>query len=267
MVTDDLKARRRRNGEAGGLIAGAVLAVLGLAAMVIPSLAGADMMAYGYALAFVGLFILIVGLVVLAFYIPRYRIMQRMLDGRDLLACWEIEPATWRAHLERDYARDQAGKRGLFWVVVVLMVIIGTPFVLVDPEAGVWVLAALAGTAGAIAIVAFLVPRLRRRQNLERPGEVLISAEGISAGGQLTVWKTITSRLQRAELTGHDPTLIELEMAYLSRVGYQTYEVRVPVPAGQEPLAQQVIVALAPGKRDRTDRTQAEQTPQTRQEE
>jgi len=150
----------------------------------------------------------------------------------------------------------------LFWVVVVLMVIIGTPFVVIDPEAGVWVVVTLAGTALLIAIVAFLVPRLAYRRNIGRPSEVMISPEGICVGGQLTVWKTLTSRLDRVTLSGQDPALLEFEVSYLSRISYQTYEVRVPVPPGQEALAEQVVAALAPRRSRGHRRGDAQQTSQ-----
>jgi hypothetical protein len=234
-----------RNSETGGIVMGALSCAAGLAGLVAPSLTGADMMRYGFALGTFGLVLLIAGGVVLAFYIARFRLVRRMTAGAGLLARWQCEPEAWRAFLRSEHRRQQAGKRGLFWLMVVLMVLIGAPFVLIDPEAGVWVLIALAGTALCAAAAAFVIPRWSLQLALERPGEVLIARQGVSVGGQLTTWRSFTSRLDHVTLSDERPAWLEFEVGYLSRVGRQTTIVRAPVPPGQEAAAQAVIVALS----------------------
>ncbi len=251
-----------RNRESIGIIVGAVLAAAGIAGLVLPSLLGADMMRFGYGVGAFGLFLLISGAVVLAFYVARFMLMQRMLSGDNLLAHWQIEPTAWRGHLEQEYARQQAQKRGLFWLVIVLMVVIGAPFVFLDPEAGVWVVAVLAATALLIAFAAFLVPRLALRRITRQEGEILIAAEGLSVGGQLTVWKALGSRLVRVELTTEPSAVLEFEVGYLSRVGYDTVVVRVPVPPGEEGQAKRVVAALSAKGQRRRGRRLEQQVPE-----
>jgi uncharacterized membrane protein len=233
-----------RNNQLAGLVVGAVLMVLGVSATVGPALASMDTMGGGYAIGLAGLFLLIAGSVTGYFYAVRYRALQRIMQGEGLLARWQYPPEVWRAHLEREYRRDQAAKRSLFVLVLVLMVIIGAPFVMADSESGKWVAAVLAGTALLIALVAFVIPRLALAKQRGRGGVALISTAGLYVGGRLHVWNRLASRLERVTLHADGEPRLEFEVSYSAQLGPQVVVEQVPIPAGQEAPAAEIVEAL-----------------------
>jgi F0F1-type ATP synthase assembly protein I len=231
----------QRNPENTGVIVGVVLIVVGIAMMVVPGLAGMDGMNGGYALGFAGMFLIIVGLIVAAVYWRRAATARHILAGENQIVYWTYEPDEWRRYAEQEFALDVREKRGLYWLVVAIMVVIGLVFIIADPEAGIWVAAVLAGVAVLLAFFAFVMPRLAHRRRLRVPGEAIIAAEGVYLAGSLHVWRQLGSQLTRVSIVGENPAMIEFQIEAPTQTGTQVYPVRVPIPRGQEAMAQQVV--------------------------
>ncbi len=241
------------NPEKPGLIAGAMLIVVGALLLVVPSLAGVDMMDVGYALAFFGLFLLISGFVTLWIFLVRYRSVQRILSGQDLLARWSYDPEEGQRLARDAFDERVAGNRSLFWITAVLIVVIGF-FVLVWPmirgEDLIWqVVAAYFGLIPVLGLVAWLAPRLEYRQALREANEVFIARTGVYVRGALHTWKQIGSGLERVTYDRvSTPPVLVFELSHLSSVGgiHQEPEVlRVAVPEGREVDAERVEAYFA----------------------
>jgi len=235
----------QRNPENTGIIVGLVLILVGIAMMVVPALAGMDGMNGGYALGFVGAFVIIMGLIVAAVYWRRAATARRILAGENWLVHWTYEPDEWRRYAEQEFSLDTQEKRGLFWLVVVIMAVVGLVFIIADPEAGIWVAAVLAGVAVLLAFFAFVMPRLAHRRRLRVAGQAIIASEGVYLAGSLHVWRQLGSRLTHVSIVGEDPAMIEFQIEAPTRTGTQVYPVRVPIPRGQEAVAQQVVDHLS----------------------
>jgi uncharacterized membrane protein HdeD (DUF308 family) len=102
-----------------------VLALLGLQAMIWPSLVEMDMMSGGFALRFVGMFVAISGLVTLWVYGDRYRAVQRIFNGQGLLAHWSYDPEEARRLAREEFESRSQQNRNLFGLVAGMMVVAG----------------------------------------------------------------------------------------------------------------------------------------------
>jgi hypothetical protein len=234
----------QRNPEISGVVIGLVIIAAGAALIIVPGLVGADMMRVGYGLGLIGVFLVVAGAVTGVFYWVRSATLQRILAGQNLLVHWRYEPGQWQRYAEAEFERNKADKRSLFWLIAVIMAVVGTVFYIGDPEGGFWVVVVLTGLLALLAILAFVVPRLDYNRNRQSVGEALISPEGVYLNGRFHIWNRLGSRLTSVSLVEGDPAAIEFEIAYPSRTGTQVYTVRVPIPRGQEEVAQQVIAHL-----------------------
>ena len=210
--------------------------------MVAPFVFDLDGMDGGFALAFICLLLFIMGIIIAIIYMRRAKTLDRILSGKDLLARWSYSPDEWQQYAGEEYKRERSGKQTLFIVIAVIAVVIGLIFVVVDrTEAGLWVLAAMAGLIALIAFVAYFTSWYNYRQNLKYPGEVLIAPNGAYFSRQLHLWDSLGARLVRVELKEQKQSYIEFVYEAPTRTGMQEYEARVPVPLGKEKEARELV--------------------------
>jgi hypothetical protein len=234
----------QRNPELIGLLVGLLITLLGVGQIVVPGLAGADMMAFGYALGFVGIMVVATGLLVTWTYGRRAAAWQRIMAGNDVLAHWHYTPDEWQRYAEAEFEQERSDKRALWTLTTVIIVVVSAAFLLIDPEAGRWVALVMVSLDALLAVLALLLPWLDYRRNMRAPGAALISSRGVCLNGRLHLWNLLGSRLRRVSLSEGSPAILSFLITYPSRTGRQSYTLRVPVPAGQEPAAQQVCERL-----------------------
>jgi MFS family permease len=244
----------RANPEIAGVVVGVVLLVLGLGLVFGPSLAGADMMRYGYGLGMVGVIVAVIGLVTALMFRSRAVAWARFMAGEDLLVHWRYEPDDWRRYVEAEYTRDRGARLRLLGVTAALMVVVGGAFVLVDPEGGLWVAIVLAGVLALLAALAVGLPWWRYRRDRESPGEVRIAPNGVWMNGRLNLWDRQGGRLDGATWVEGEPPQLGLRVSYLSRTGRAEEPVFVPVPRGQEEAGRQVLEQLEQRRPSRKSR-------------
>ena len=121
----------QRNREKDGVIVGLLITAVGVLMLLLPSLTEMDMMAGGYALQFVGLFVLITGVVTLWFYRARAAVLARLFAGKGLLAHWTLDAVQVQQQAAAELAETSEGNRVLFWVTAVLFLVIGIPVLVV----------------------------------------------------------------------------------------------------------------------------------------
>lgn len=232
----------RRSPLSTGVIVGLVLLGLGLALIVVPGLLGADMMAYGYGLAALGVFLLITGLVTAIIY-WQYGVAQRqVLAGQNVLAHWQYDPETWRRYAGAEFQREQADKRRLFWITTALLVVTFGGCGILDSEVAGWMAGVGASVIALLAFFAFVLPRVNYRRNLKRVGNVTIATNGIDMNGAFMPWDRLGGRLEGVQLCQQeDPPLLAFEVSYPARTGRQQTTINVPIPPGQEAEAARVL--------------------------
>jgi hypothetical protein len=242
------------NRERTGVRAGIVIALIGVALMIVPSVSGMNMMNGGYALQFIGLFVGLVGLVVFLVYRPRAAAFKRIVAGDGQLAHWTVAPAQVQQEAAAEMAETYAMNRGLFLITTVLIVVIGVPVLVVpmwgdlvrgsDPIAAV-VLLCYFSIIPLLGLFAWGMPRLAYRHALQDGAHVYVTGEGVFFHGAFHTWKTPFAKLLAVRYAcDRRPHTLEFDIRYLTRLGvihYETTTVRVPVPPGEERQAEKVL--------------------------
>lgn len=242
-----------RNPERTGLAVGAVLAALGVILMLLPSIIHLAGMDGGFALSFLGFFLLLCGVIVLWIFWVRFKAVERIFSGDDVLARWSYDPEEGQRLAREAFEERWADNRRLFAIVAVLMAVIGF-FVLVIPMLrdddfawqfvlGYFLLIPVIGA------VAWLAPRAEYRQALRDANDVLIARSGIFVRGALHSWADPGSSLQEVifEADRRPPELVFV-LGHLSSVGGMHSEpevLRLAVPEGHEQEAERVASHFA----------------------
>lgn len=205
-----------------------------------------DMMKSGYGIIALCVFFCIASCTTWVIFRRRARIVDRFLEGRDILARWEIPSQVWAKHVAVDLTDEKRDKKQLFIIIACWMVVIGAGFVLYDREAGWWVAGVLALILLILMPFAFWMPRWRAARMLKRPTPVVIGREGVYVGDELHDWRLVGSFFSHAEINEKkDPIQLLIHYIYLTGYGVpMPVVVRIPVPPGAEAEAAQVVEQL-----------------------
>lgn len=229
-----------------GVLAGWIISAAGLITMLLPWLAGADMMGWGYGTAAMGLFTLITGIITLLLFLHRQRVLSRMAENTGVLARWTYDPADWQRWRDEELTDTRAVP--VFGAILGgVFLLIGVVFLAIDPDDMGLMFAIMTGVGVLIAGAAWLSAALRRRAILKDPCEAVITRGGVWYMGQLTDWNGVTSRLTgaRVEQTGKR-TFFTVEYRQLAGRAARMVrsQVRIPVPEGREEEARELAKKL-----------------------
>jgi len=240
-----------QNKERTGVWIGALIALAGLALMVLPSLLGVDMMSLGYALGFFGLFLLISGLITALIFRARVRTMDRLLAGEEVLARWTYQEFEGQQQVETEYKRMIGRNRSIYLVMVFWFVLIGGAFVVADyvrnEEVNGLFVGLMLGCLFIVSVVAFLAPIVWRRGASKASRQVIISRNGVVMNGALHSWKGPLERLVGVEYKDLDGPALVFSIRYPSRIEPVTGSIEtviVPVPLGEQEAARRVVSSL-----------------------
>ena len=162
---------------------------------------------------------------------------ENILEG-GILVHWHYTDDSWKEYTEAEYKRDKSSKKTLFLIVAGWSILFGILFPLFDPESGIYVTYALGALVVLIGIVAYLSALIPYRRNLSQGGEAIISRTGVYLNGQLHSWNVAGMKLDRVEFVStEEPHYIEF--VYSGELS--AYPVRVPVPAGEDEKALEVV--------------------------
>lgn len=222
-----------------------IATLLAAAGVFLPSLLGIDGPKGGFAIALVSGFVAICGAVGTWMYRGRAAALGRLLDGDDLIAHWTYGEGQGARFAAAQLARELRDRRIMFILVCVFALPTGLVFLALDPrKGGPWVL----GVMVALCAFIFALTRVLARGSAARARldpEAWIGPNAVWVGGVLHTWGSLGSRFESATSVQEAQDL-ELEVVYSfpTRTGRQRTEVRVPVPAGQEPEGARVLLAL-----------------------
>lgn len=181
-----------------------------------------------HAATLLAIFALVAGLAVAGLFLRFHHVRMELLEGRRVVARWRVDEATFRAFVPRALEADRREKRQALVAVAGFVVVIFGVFALFDREAAPFML-----SMAALVIVAMLLAhRLGRRameaQLVYRGGEAIVGERGLLFNGVLHVWGAPLSWLTGARLS-RDGRALEVDYAFLSRLGAQGVSVMLPV--------------------------------------
>ena len=239
--------KTRRNSEIAGLIAGIMIIVAGVLLILLPSLAYLDMMGGGYALQFVGSFLIVVGLVIAGTFAQRAVRLNSIFSGDKLLAHWIYEPAQVEEQAQRDLQATKSENRSLLLVVAGFMLACIALFAVYGYASGQgesmpWFIGGMVGVLLLVAAVALGMPYLQYRRAVRSTHEAFIAAHGLHINGALHLWNAPLAGLHAVSLVQDSAgARLVFSLHYRAKVGgMEAYTVDVPVPPGQEEAARTV---------------------------
>ena len=214
--------------------------------ILLPPLAGADGMRGGYALFFVGIFVVISSFVAFLVFWDRAGVASRMRDPSMQLAHWHYSSTEWKAIVRKEKGGNGAAVLGGF-ALAVLFLLIGLIVFLFDTSENGLFLAIMGGLAVLFALVGFAAMRAHnRRADRARP-EAILSREGLWYLGVLYTWnRKWIARLEQVRLMTGSPAVLVFTLRQIGSGGrfipvrYQWVEIAVPVPRGEEDQAMEI---------------------------
>ena len=223
-------------------VAWVIITILSICGIFAPGIFGIEGMNGGFAISFVCIFLVIIGIIVIIIYSGRARLLRRILSGENILAHWRYTPDEWQTYTEKEYKEEKAMKRGLFFMISGIALLTGIIFFLADHEGGLWVLVAMVGLVAIIAFTAWFTSWYNYLQNKKYLGETYIAENAIYINRQFHMWHGLGARLDSVNLTGgKSQQLLRFVYSAPTRTGMQEYQVNVPVPAGQEEEAEKIL--------------------------
>ena len=179
-------------------------------------------------------------LMVAIMYQGRARALDGILNGEKQLAHWKYGPAEWQSFAEKEYAREKTDKRNLFLLVAAICLVVGVVFTISHPDGGLVVLGVLGGLLVIIAIVAITTTRYDYWMNKKYLGEAFITPDGVYLNRQLHLFRGWGASLDGVYYN-EEEKFLAFQYSTPNRNGRSDYTLRVPVPAGKEQEARQVL--------------------------
>lgn len=212
------------------------------------SVIGMEGMSGGYALAFVSFFLVVGSVVVALLFFTRARVMDAILTDPSPLAHWVYLNDDAQETVEREYQEYRERNRILFFIIGGMMVAVALFFLIFIEDGGFEAGLILLGITVLLFIVSRFAPWLERRRAMSAAHEAVITHKGIVYEGSvypfrsfLVFWHGVTFR----EPGETRPAALVFSFDQLSgRFIIQPFDVVVPVPAGEEEFAGQIVQRL-----------------------
>jgi len=174
--------------------------------------------------------------------------MDEILEGPDLLAHWIYSPDESATSAGREFAEYKEANKAMFIVVGGFFLIAIVILLIFGGEAGGLTALILLGALAIIALVAWGAPRLVYSRALRASPGAFIAGNGIVYREAVYPFHSFLNRLDGVsyrDATRDEPAL--LIFSFIQVVGLyilRPYEVRIPVPAGEEGRAQEIAQQL-----------------------
>lgn len=222
------------------------ISFLGFLMIVAPSIFNIDGMNGGYALGFVGVFIMLsLFLVALLVFKDRAKVFDSIISGENIIVCWKYEAKEWKKLKDDEYNEVKSTNKGMFIFMIILCSIIFLPFIIFLEEGFImgFVLIILIAILG---IAAFVSTSLAK--NKDKEGFVIIARDGVLMNKKFECWKGFGVKFKGVGYCSEDTSLIEInyKVSYY-RQSHIMQTVIVPIPKGEELTAKAVISKLRRG--------------------
>lgn len=217
-----------------------LIILAGIIMMIAPFAFGMDGFNGGFAIATGGVFVIIVGVVSVVVYARLSGKLDNILKKENILAHWTYAPEQWKEYTEKEHKTDWSEKKGLFFLIAAISVIVGiiVGFMFQDARFAIFFVLGLICFMG---IVAWLTATINYMRNKRHPGEIYIARDGAYFTGQLHYWGGMGSHLDGASYVGSEEPLISIKYSAIALTGPNRYDVRIPVPPGEEDSARRIV--------------------------
>lgn len=184
-----------------------------------------------HAMTLFAIFLLVSGIAVAMLFRHFARVRRDLMEGRDVLARWTIDAATWSRFVKPAQGMERGEKLGLLLTMYGMIVLVcGGLAIAVPDDAHIFGGIAL-GIAALVTAGFLLGQRVYATQLQYRGGEVVIGTRGLLVNGVLHVWGAWLSWLEGARVREQPPMMLEISYAFWARYGPQSVAVRIPVSA------------------------------------
>jgi MFS family permease len=216
-----------------------IITALAVFAIFAPHIFGMDGFSGGFAISTLSFFVAITGIIVVVIYLKRAKVLDRILQGENLLAHWTYSPDEWSQYAEKEFHTERKEKWTLFYIVAGFALFFGILFFIFDHKAGLWVLILMLALTALIAFVAWFTAWYNYRQNKKYLGEAYITSDAAYLNKQLHTWRGLCAKLESVILAEEkSQQLLAFTYSAPTRTGRQDYTARVPVPRGKEKAAE-----------------------------
>jgi len=197
-----------------------------------------------HAITFLCLFAEVAALVAVAVLSRWARVRRDLLEGRDVVGHWTIDRATFAAAMPDVVDADRRDKRQVLLVIWGFLAVIFGAFALYDPSVAVPMLATAVGVA-ALTGLAYLTSLRRAATRAEfHDGRVILGRRGLLVDGELHVWSVPPVGWLETAVLREGRGLLDVVYGWVSRYGWQSVTVSVPVPAAAMEEARHAVAEL-----------------------
>lgn len=223
-----------------------IAAVLFFILMIIAS--GMDGMSGGYAIMFISFFLIISSFAVAVFFFTRARVMDAILQGKDLFSQWVYPEEETRKSTEREYQEYREANRALLYVVGGFFIIAMLGVIIFGGEAGINTATILLLVLIIICIVSWGAPRLEHKRALNASREAYIAKNGIIYEGAVYPFTSFMMRMDGVRYrnrTDKKPAILGFSFVQLAgSFIVRPFQINIPVPPGKEENARWIADQL-----------------------
>lgn len=220
--------------------------LIGIIIIFIPAMTGMDGFNGGFALSVGGGFVAMVGIIAAVIYFRLGSSLDRITSKEYLLVHWTYTAADWKRYTEKEHREDSAAKKGLFILVAIIAVIVGIIFFAVVRDNPLVIAVTVLGIIVITGLTAYFSTLASYLNNKRRLGETYLALDGVYLNRAVHIWKGIGNRLEAIafDSKGKNSRII---ITYSSPGTHSrnSYTVRVPVPPGEEIVAQSIVEQIA----------------------
>ena len=184
--------------------------------------------------------------VALLVYMPRAKIVDKLLRGEGTLAHWTYSTDEWQHYAESEYNEEKLADIKRLLIFAGIGVLVMTIFIASSSSLWGWGIAIML-----LVIASGLLPRLfhwyGNKQSMKYPGEAYIGKDGTYLNRKLHTWAKIGYEFGSVEYADERPaSLVFTYYAYgrtdtAGVIAKHKWQVRVPVPQGQEVKARELL--------------------------
>jgi hypothetical protein len=206
-----------------------VLTLIFLVMIFFPSIAGIDMMRYGFGISLIAGFLALIFIITLAVYSRMVIRFNKLFSEKNILAHWTYGKNEWQDYISKEFKKQKAEKWTLFILTTVIIFVIGVIFNIIHKDAWIIITIVFLCIIALLAIFALLVPRIQYNKFRKNPSpEVYIGLNGIYLTGEFHLWNFLSSRFAGANLDEKE-LLVIIQYSYVTRTGINYTNVRIPV--------------------------------------
>jgi hypothetical protein len=221
-----------------------VLALIFLVMIFFPSIAGIDMMKYGFGISLIAGFIALAFIITLAIYSRMIIRFNKLFSEKNILAHWTYNKNEWQDYISKEFKKQKVEKWTLFILTTVIIFIIGVIFNIIHKDTWIIITIVFSFLIALLAIFALLIPRIQYNKFSKNPSpEVYIGLNGIYLGGEFHLWNFLSSRFTGVNLDEKEGLLI-IQYSYVTRTGINYTNVRIPVLQSNVEEAKAIVQKL-----------------------